>query len=225
MLLFLRCSFAERRGALDIIPNRISSRVIITDDRLRAKMLAAHHLEDSALVYEQGDFLIYEGSYNGAPIAVVSTGFGSGEVLSRLSEVIKRGAEEIVYIGTCISTTSRHRLREVILAFGGSPELTEMACKAASRSGIPAVTCTVLAQDGVHPEEGGIIGGIIGGVIGGVIDGVTGALYEQAGAGSVKALSVLTVAENTKTGEKMEQQEIRSRLYPAARLVFEMFAV
>ena len=181
-------------------------------------MLSAHHLEYSALVYELGDVLVFSGSYKNVPIALASTGFGSGAVLFYLHELIGLGAEEVAYVGGCASTSGRPAadgggLRSVVLGSGGSSRLLDRAIRAATQFGIAATIKTVLPPGCLHPEDGCIV------------DNVTEALYEQAKTDCIDALSVLTVSENIKTGEKIEEHEKRSRFYAAARLVFEMFAL
>lgn len=192
-----------------MISERLPNRVILTDDPLRAKMLAAHHLEYSAPVFEQGDVFAFSGSYNNMPIALLSTGFGNDAIFNYLTEAKRLGATEIVFIGECISSTARYKLREVILAAGGSRSLLQRARDAALRFDIQATVRTVLPPEAAQPEDGCII------------DGVSGGLYERAKTEGVEALSILTVTENTKTGEKAEEHERRSRLYAASRLVFE----
>jgi len=198
---------------LNIISQALPQRVIVTDDPLRARMLSAHHLEYSTLVYEKEDVLVFSGSYKDIPIALASTGFGDSAVLSFVRELKGLGATEIVYIGGCVSTTDRHGLRTVVLAAGGGESMLEQAREAARMYEIPAMVRTVLPPDVVHPEEGCIV------------DSITGALYAQAQADAIEALSILTVSENAKTSEKMEEHERRSRFYAAARLVFEMLAL
>ena len=190
-------------------------RVILTDDPLRAKMLVAHHLEYASLVSELGDVLVYSGSYKDMPLAVASTGTGSSGVLAFLNEASASGAgaSEAVFIGSCVSTTSRYGVRSVILAAGGSRKLLDRALAAAEQYDIKAASATVLQPGGLLPEEGCII------------EEVTGAFYELARAGGADALSILTVAENTRTDEKMEEHEVRSRFYAASRLAFEMLAL
>ena len=247
---------------LSIIVETLPRRVIVTDDPLRARMLSAHHLEYSTLVYEAGDILVFSGSYKNVPIALASTGFGSGAILSYLHELKELGAAEVVYVGGCVSTTDRYGLRTLVLAAGGSRGLLRRASTAARLYNIPTTTLTVLSPVGIHPEEGcaiedsaiegcAIEGCAIGGstidgstiegntiegstigdstisgstIEGHIIDDVTGAFYEQARADGIEALTILTVSENIKTGEKMEEHEKRSRFYAAARLVFEMLA-
>ena len=192
---------------------RLPHRVILTDDPLRARMLAAHHLEYSQLLYEQGDVLIFSGIYSDVPLAVVSTGFGSGEILSVLDMIGNLGAKEVIYISACASTTARYNLRTVILASGGSENMLDCAKAAAAQYDITVMTETVLPPGSDNAEEGGFS------------DAVTGALYETARANNIEALCVLTVSENRATGEKMEEHEVRSRFHAASRLVFETAAL
>ena len=185
------------------------ARVILTDDPLRLKMLAAHHLEDAALVYERGDSLVYFGRYEQAAIALAAVGFERGAVSEFIRGTKESAILEVVYIGGCAGTTEKQALRTVILAKGGSQRLIDHARTAAGQHGIPVKISVVSPIGGAAPGCGGIA------------DDVTGALYEKARISGVEALSILTVSENTLTGEKMEEHERRSRFYAAARLVFE----
>jgi len=191
---------------------KVPERIIMTNDTLRARVLVAHHLEHAVPLYEQGDFSVHTGSYNGTPLAVVSTGFGKENVLQCLSQLIENGASQIVYLSTCISAIKRYDIRTVILCVGGSEDLLERTLVAAERCGVELRTSTVLGHDvAVRDTES-------------VVDDVTGAFYEAARKCGVKALSLLTVSENTITGAKMEESEIRARLYPASELAFEIWA-
>ena len=197
----------------------------MSDDPHRTRVLVSHHLEHSKRLHEQGDFSITSGSYNGTPLAVASTGLGKENVLTHLSELIKLGASKVVYISTCISTTVRHDIRSVILAAGGSKELIDLALAAAGRIDATEqlTIATVLHPDGTH-LDGVHLDGVHSGD-GGIVDEASDELYKLAQEKEIEALSILTVSENTITGEKMEKNEVISRLYPASRLVFEMFAL
>jgi len=188
-------------------------RVILTDDPLRARMLAAHHLEYAVLLYEQEDVLLYSGSYKEHPIALVSTGFGQGAILDYIHDAKRFGVEEILYIGECLSTSRRHVIRSVILADGGDPSLMARACRAATQFNIHSGLPYVFPENEITEDFDG------------VADSVTGDFYAHAKAENIAALSVLTVTKNTVSGEQMEEHERRSRLYAAARLVFEVFAL
>jgi len=198
---------------MGIISQALARRAIVTDDPMRARMLSAHHLEYSTLVYETGDIIVFSGSYKGVPIALASTGFGSSAILSFLREIKELGVMEVVYVGGCVSTTKQYGLRTVVLAAGSSKILLNRARDAAWQFEIPTTIQTVLPMDSINAEGDCIA------------DSVTGALYEQARIDGIEALSILTVSENIKTGEKMEEHERRSRFYAASRLVFEMLAM
>jgi len=187
--------------------------VVLTDDPLRAKMLVAHHLEYSTPVYEQDEVLIYSGGYKGVPIAVVSAGFGHGAVLLCLDELIKPGVEKVIYISACASSIGHVGIGSVVLASGGSSGIFNKAITAAAKFGITASTQPVTSSCVTSPEDGCIT------------EDTTHKLYEQASDACVEALSILTVSDNTLSGEKMEEHEIRSRFYAASRLAFETFAL
>ena len=201
-------------------------------------MLAAHHLESAALLFEKGDIIVYSGSYGETELALVSAGFGRGAVHDFVREASRRGAAEIVYIGACSSSDGRIALRTVVLAEGGSGRLLERAERAAAGCGIPVVVKAVADASGAAccdkssasesgasvVGEGSIFDDVTTDVDSGIFDDVTAGFYELAAAGGSDALAVLTVAENTRTGECMEEHERRSRFYAAARLVFEIAA-
>ena len=185
---------------------------VLTDDPLRAKMLVAHHLENAVPVREQGNLLIYLGSYKGTPMTVISSDSNNGEGLLALTGLRSFDAVKVIYIGECITSLSQHALRSVILARDGDHSLLARAQAAASQYSIPFAIAPVFTFDFVPDRDSGISG----------IN--TTALYACARVHGFAALSILTVSENTATGESMEEHERRSRLYAAARLAFETFA-
>lgn len=191
---------------------KMSERIIITDDSLRARMLVAHHLEYSVALHEQGDFLTYSGSYNGVPLVVASTGFDRCDILDCIRKLKDLGATEIVYMSTCVSTSRRYDIRSLVLAHTGRSRLFDRTVEIAERHGIATHVATVLHPDDSHPEEGCISCDI------------TGAFYNLARENNLDALALLTVSENTFSGTKMDTFETRSRLYPASNLVFEIMS-
>ena len=208
-------------------------RVILTDDPLRAKMLAAHHLENAVLMHEQKEALLYFGSYGETAIALAAAGSGNSSVLDLARELSSFDISEIVYVGVCASATEQIALRSVLLADGGSRSLLNRALTAAARTGVEVAVRAVSAPGGagggagVGSSTGSSTDTVAGMGTGdtGVYDDITTAFYERAKIDGVDALSILTVSENTKTGEKMEEHERRSRLNAAARLVFETMAL
>jgi purine-nucleoside phosphorylase len=185
-------------------------RVVLTDDPLRAKMLAAHHLEETALMYEKDDELVYFGSYGGVPLALVAAGFEDGALQTFLRSAKDLGVGEVIYMGACAATDERRAPGTVVLAEGCSSALLERVQAAAEQCGVFVITAAIRPRVGAETESGP----------GGIFDGVTAELYDIATAEGVEALAVLTIAENVKTGESMEEHERRSRFYAAAKLIF-----
>jgi purine-nucleoside phosphorylase len=172
-------------------------------------MLVAHHLEYAKQDSKQGDVSISIGSYKDIPLAVVFKGNENSEFLACIRKLIARGVKEIIYMDACISHTGRYPLRSVILASGGSANLLKHANFASKQFNLPVQKATVLKTGSKLPVEGCIT------------DDITEELYLIAQETNINALSILTVSENTETGEKVETHEFHSRFHTAARLAFE----
>ena len=132
-------------------------------------------------------------------------GFGHNAVLPYLPQAKKLGASDIIYIGHCVATAQEYSLRAVVLAEGGDSDLLKRACLTASQYGISALPHSILGCDGI-------------------VDFATETIYAGARECDLAALSILTVSENSATGERMEEHERRSRFYAASRLAFETLA-
>jgi len=147
---------------------------ILTDDPMRAKILVAHHLEYAEPVYENGDVFIYNGSYNGSGISLISA--GSTPPPSCVKELKSLGVSGLLYIGDCSSI--RHPLRTVIL--NGDSALLDRAKKEASQIDVPITICDNFTAP--YAAE----------------------LHEQANQYGLSALSILTVSKNLRTNEETE---------------------
>jgi len=212
-------------------------------------MLVAHHLEYAALRYERGDIPVYTGSYKDVPIAVISVGFEPVSATEYFGEAKQLGVSEVLYIGECLSSSRRHALRTVILADGGNAALLERAARAAAKHSIAVTVSPVPAElfsspispishtstESHEPPESPCNFTPSAAEAGSPVpdsehgltvtsNGFLAGFYTFAEENGISALSILTVSENIVTGEKMEEHERRSRLYPAARLVFETAA-
>ena len=183
--------------------DKCPKRFIVTDDPLRARMMAAHHLDHASLLYERGDAQAWSGSYDGAQITLLSTGPDLRSALIEPECAGLSGTGEMLYVGVCASASSGVALWSIVLPGGGDPSMRERCVRAAARLNLPIHP---------HPAETDIS------------DGMAAAFHACARDNGIAALSVLTVAENTATGEKMEEHERRSRLYGAVRLAFETLA-
>jgi len=200
---------------------KLPERIIITDDPLRARVLVSHHLEFSRLLRENGDFFVFDGSYKSTPLSVVSTGYGKDNLPESLNLLKQLGAIKILYLSTCVSTTSRYDIKSLILGAGGSKKMTGLALDTAKQQEI-AIYLETIGTQGVGFSSIDFSSDISSPYI---LNDVIAMLYDYASANDIEALALLTVSENTTTGAKMEENEAKSRLYPASALAFEIMAL
>jgi purine-nucleoside phosphorylase len=189
----------------------------MTDDPMRAKMMAAHWLEYAEILYDLRGMIGYVGSYNDTPLALLSAGFGETSTLLYLHDALLLGMRRVIYIGECISHTPAIRLRDVIIAQGGHSVLTQCAIDAAQQCTISISEHPVNTYDRALLETTEVSGNIT--------DFASGAVADFAATHGIAALSILTVSQNTSTEERMEDHERQSRFNDASRLVFETLAM
>lgn len=214
---------------LDEAANPYPARVILTDDPMRVKMLAAHHLDHAEPVNDSRGMIGYTGVYSKVPIAVFSVGFGEASTLLYLDEIVRGDAKLIVYIGECVSQNPAYGLRDIVLAksCGGKQgaadadeTLLRTACSAAGRLDIPVKALPVHTDDTfwLPKKDTGLPDADI-------VDFATNAVYRYARQKELSALSILTVSENSALNARMEAAERQSRFHGASRLAFETLAL
>ncbi|MCL1817071.1 MAG: hypothetical protein FWG43_05675 [Clostridiales bacterium] len=192
-------------------------RAILTDDPMRARMLAAHYMENVTVLYELRGMIGYSGSYNGAKIALLSVGYGESAALLYLHDAFLCGVRRVLYMGECISCSPHFKLRDIILAAGGDATLMRYALVAAKQLSLTTTIGNVTTCDRLFLNMSGITGDIA--------DFAAGAVAGFAADYGMAALSVLTVSQNTATREQIEEHERQSRLNAAAQIVFESCAL
>ena len=195
----------------------LPARAVVTDDPMRAKMLAAHWLDSAEVIYDLRGMIGYTGSYKGAPISLIAAGYGESAAMLYLHDARMLGVKRVIYMGECISRIREIKLRDVILADGGDAALTLCAQTAAKQLPIVATVRGVVTNDRLFLDE------IIAQAD--IVDFASGAAVRYAAGHGLAVLSVLTVSQNTVTGEKMEEHERQSRFNAASQLVFETLAM
>lgn len=195
----------------------LPERAVLTDDPMRARMLAAHWLENAAPLYELRGLEGCVGGYRGAGIALLSVGYGESAALLYLHEAAQLGVKRVIYMGECVSHEADLRLRDVIIPEGADPALLACALEAARQSGLSVNILGVTTDDRFFLGAGGDSRGIT--------DFASGAVARYAAGHGLAALSILTVSQNTANGEGLEEHERQSRFHDAARLTFEALAL
>ena len=195
---------------------KLPPKVIMTDDPMRVKMLAAHWLDNAALLYELRGMTGYTGKYKDEEIAVLATGFGGSSARLYMHDAALLGMRSVIYLGECIAQVQGIRLRDVIIAAGGDRLMTERALDIASQFSLPVSVREVNSCERFYSDDRQIAADII--------DFASESVAEFAEGHGIAAISVLTVSQNTATGERMEEHERQSRFHDAARLAFEVMA-
>jgi len=201
---------------LSSLEQALAPNIIMTDDPMRTKMLAAHYLENSEIIYELRGLVGYNGSYKDENISLVSTGYGESSALLHLYDAMILGAKRIVYMGECISTTADVGLRDVILSDSGDKLLIEQTLASARVLAIDVSKRKVLTNDRFPLLNESLMGDII--------DFASASIATFAALNQIALVAILTVTRNLATGESLEEHERQSRMNNAARLAFETLA-
>ena len=199
------------------LTDRLPYYAIITDDPMRTRMLSAHWLENTKVLYELRGMIGYTGMYKGAAIALLSAGYGETSALLYLHDACLLGARRVIYTGECVSQTPEVHLRDVIIAKGGDEKLTGCALRASKQFSIPTSVREAYTNDRMFLGDPSFSGDIV--------DYASYAVAGYASKLEVAAISVLTVSQNTATGERVEEHERQSRFNTAAQLAFETIAI
>ena len=192
-------------------------RAIMTDDPMRVRMLAAHWLENAKVLFELRGMIGYTGNYKDAELTLIAAGYGESAAMLYLDDACLLGARRVIYMGECISHVCSVKLRDVILAEGGDAALMQCALTVSGRFSIAATARDVTTNDRMFIEESVTPGDIT--------DFASGAVARFAAGRELAVLSVLTVSQNTATGERIEEHERQSRFNAASQLVFETLAM
>ena len=87
---------------------KLPSKIVITEDPMRARILVAHLLDCAEPLFEKGDISVTSGSYKDVPMAVISSGVENDEFSSHLDEIKADGKKEVVHIDTYGSKNEFH---------------------------------------------------------------------------------------------------------------------
>jgi len=195
----------------------LPSNLILTDDPLRLKMLAAHHMDDVRPFFENRGMVGYSGSYRGRELAVIACGFGETATMLYAADAYALGARTFLYLGECISQSPYLKLMDVIAVAGGSERLLKKAQTVAKQKSIALSVERVYTNDAywLNPENPqGYI----------AVDFAAAGFYQTVTSRGAEGLAILTVSENAATGERVEETVRQSRFHEAALLAFEILA-
>lgn len=204
--------------------------VLMPGDPLRAKFIAENFLEQAELVSDVRNMLAYTGFYKGIRVSVMGSGMGIPSCSIYATELYREyGVKNIIRVGSCGAVNSNINLRDVIIGLGACTdskvnrirfaghdfaaiadyELLEKAVRAANNQQVSIKVGNIFSADTFYTPEPEVFDvlekyNILG------IEMEAAGLYGVAAAEGGKALTILTVSDHIRRGEKLSSQERQS---------------
>jgi purine-nucleoside phosphorylase len=209
-------------------PGEIAERVLMPGDPLRAKWIAEHYLEDAKCYSTVRNMFGFTGTYQGVRLSVQGSGMGMPSASIYAHELINDyGANTLIRVGSCGALTESLKLRDVIAAIGSATDsnmnrarfdglidyapvadfgLLRTAVEVAERRGIQMHVGPILAADAFYTDRPDLYDRLADyGVL--AVEMESAALYTIAARFKAKALTVLTVSDHIKTGERTTAED------------------
>jgi purine-nucleoside phosphorylase len=209
-------------------PGEIAPRVLLPGDPLRAKWIAETYLEDAKCYSNVRGMLGYTGTYEGVSVSVQGSGMGMPSASIYYHELLAEyGATSLIRVGSCGALTEDLQLRDVVAASASSTdsamnrvrfdglvdyapvasfELLRTAVDVAAALGVPVHVGQVFAADAFYTDRPDLFDRLAAyGVL--AVEMESAALYTIAARFKARALTVLTVSDHIKTGERTTAQE------------------
>lgn len=209
-------------------PGEIAERVLLPGDPLRAKWIAETYLKDAKCYSRVRNMLGFTGTYHGVPVSVQGSGMGIPSASIYAHELINEyGVTSLIRVGSCGSIQESISLRDVIVASGAATDsavnrvrfdglvdyapvadfgLLRSAVEVAERRGVPVQVGPILAADAFYTDRPDLLDRLADyGVL--AVEMESAALYTIAARYRARAVTLLTVSDNIKTGERTTAQE------------------
>jgi len=220
----------------------IADTILLPGDPMRAKHVADHLLEDAVCFNRVRGMLGFTGKYNGQRVSIMGTGMGMGSAAIYVNELIDvYGVKQLVRVGTCGAIKKDLDIGRVILAMSASGDSDanrlyfEGMHYAASADFDLLVNAHSVAQRlGIETEQGSIFStntfydddpqrwdkweqhGVLG------VDMESQILFTLAKRLGAKALAILTVSDNIRTGAAASAEEREKSYMDMMRIGFEL---
>ncbi|HEV7711080.1 MAG TPA: purine-nucleoside phosphorylase [Asanoa sp.] len=209
-------------------PGDIAERVLMPGDPLRAKWIAETYLDDAKCYTQVRGMLGYTGRWQGVEVSVQGSGMGMPSASIYTHELINDyGVKTLIRVGSCGALSEDLQLRDVIAASGASTDsnmnrarfdglidyapvadfgLLRNAVDIAERRGIAMRVGPILAADAFYTDRPDLFDTLADyGVL--AVEMESAALYTIAMRFKARALTLLTVSDHIKRGEKTTSQE------------------
>jgi purine-nucleoside phosphorylase len=209
-------------------PGEIAPRVLLPGDPLRAKWIAETFLTDAKCYSTVRGMFGFTGRYEGTEVSVQGSGMGMPSASIYAHELINDyGVRTLIRVGTCGALAPELKLRDVIAASGSSTDsamnrirfdglidyapvadfgLLRTAVDVAERRGIGMTVGPILAVDAFYTDRPDLYERLADyGVL--AVEMESAALYTIAARFKARALTLLTVSDLIRTGERATAQD------------------
>lgn len=209
-------------------PGEIAERVLMPGDPLRAKWIAETYLKDATCYSTVRGMLGFTGSWQGVAVSVQGSGMGMPSASIYAHELINEyGVRTLIRVGSCGALADELQLHDVVAAIGSATDsnmnrvrfdglvdyapvadfgLLRTAVEVAQRRGIALRVGPVLAADAFYTDRPDLYDRLADyGVL--AVEMESAALYTIAARYRARALTVLTVSDHIKRGEKLSAQD------------------
>ncbi|WP_306210733.1 purine-nucleoside phosphorylase [Actinoplanes sp. RD1] len=209
-------------------PGEIAERVLLPGDPMRAKWIAETFLEDAVCYTQVRGMLGFTGKWQGQTVSVQGSGMGMPSASIYTHELINEyGVKSVIRIGSCGALSEELGLGDVIAANGSATDsnmnrvrfdglvdyapvadfgLLRTAVDVAERRGVPMRVGPVFAADAFYTDRPDLNDTLADyGVL--AVEMESAAIYTIAARYRAKALTILTVSDHIKTGEKMDSAQ------------------
>ena len=206
-------------------PGDIAERVLLPGDPMRAKWIAETFLKDPVCYTQVRGMLGFTGTWQGVPVSVQGSGMGMPSASIYTHELINEyGAKSLIRIGSCGALAEDLNLGDVIAAIGSATDsnmnrvrfdglidyapvadfsLLRTAADVADRRGIALRVGPILAADAFYTDRPDLYDTLADyGVL--AVEMESAAIYTIAARYGAKALTILTVSDHIKRGDKMD---------------------
>ncbi|MFY1652723.1 purine-nucleoside phosphorylase [Solwaraspora sp. WMMB762] len=223
-------------------PGDIAERVLMPGDPLRAKWIAENFLEDATCYSNVRGMFGFTGRYAGTQVSVQGSGMGMPSASIYAHELINEyGVRTLIRVGSCGALAEDLQLRDVIAANGSSTDsnmnrvrfaglvdyapvadfgLLRTAVDAAHRHGVDLRVGPVLAADAFYTDRPDLYDTLADyGVL--AVEMESAALYTIAARFRARALTILTVSDHIRTGEKMSADDREQTFSEMVRIALD----
>lgn len=221
--------------------NEFAETVLMPGDPLRAKFIADNFLDDAKCITQVRNMFGYTGTYKGKRVSVMGSGMGIPSISIYATELYRDyGVEKIIRIGSCGAVRDDIKIRDIVIGMAASTDsnvnrqrfhnvdfaacadfsLLKSVVDTAEKLGKPVHVGNIFTADLFYTPQPEMFAtmekyGIL------AVEMEAAGLYGAAAEYGKKALTVLTVSDHIKTGEKTTSEERETTFKDMMELTLE----